>query len=109
MIRTFLLTVAIMITASATPAIAVTIQGVGAVTCGRWMESTRTQEGVLHSMSWVLGYLSGAAVFGSSGSDPFSKTDQAAIQAWVTNYCAAHPLDRVSVAVNILIKELDRR
>src|SRR4051794_16982599 len=67
--------------------------GVG-VSCGVWLEARTDAEGplVFGLLSWVLGYISGAAVYGSVG-DVLRDTDLDGVATWLDNYCRAHPAE----------------
>ena len=57
-----------------------------------------------------MGYLSAYSYWSTSrSSDLFDKTDNAALVAWVSSYCAAHPQDQISTAARALIADLNRR
>lgn len=69
--------------------------GAGAKLCDIWTKD-RTMSGDVHavlsgvSLSWVLGFLSGVAI---EDDNPKLLTGPNAegIQAWIDNYCQAHP------------------
>jgi hypothetical protein len=50
----------------------------------------------------VLGFVSGMAMAGRE----LRQTDTAAIDAFVTQYCASHPLDNIATAAVALVGEL---
>lgn len=76
--------------ASAGNAQMVKLRGAGAGTsCGTWVyERTNRIDG--HLGTWVLGFISGAEVFGSVG-NPFGKVDAQGLFYWLDNYCRANP------------------
>lgn len=59
------------------------------------------------SSFWILGYLSGMA--SESGKDVLRNTDALSIEAWITNYCRANPLDKFHDAGDALFIELKKR
>src|SRR4051794_18486021 len=67
--------------------------GVG-VSCNVWLEARSDPEGplVFGLLSWVLGYITGAAVYGSVG-DVLRDTDLDGVATWLDNYCRAHPTE----------------
>jgi hypothetical protein len=82
----------------------------GNPSCGKW-----TSERQLGSVkfaqyeSWVWGYVSGWAGRALAPDDPLEKTDAAGITGWISNYCNANPLDKVTHAAHELIQELQTR
>lgn len=89
------------------------VHGAGAKSCGMWSEY-RIQRSPLAGVmeTWVQGYLSAfnalSAVNGHEA-DLAAGTDDDGVFRWIDNYCATHPLDRLSSAAAELIAELDRR
>lgn len=73
----------------------------GGQDCGQWIANP--------NKVWLAGYLSGvnAAVANESHDplDQMNSIDQAVL--WVTNYCRANPLRRVTTAALALYRELD--
>ena len=67
--------------------------GVG-VRCNVWLEARTDPEGplVFGLLSWVLGYITGAAVYGSVG-DVLRATDLEGVATSMDNYCRAHPAE----------------
>jgi hypothetical protein len=75
------------------------IIGAGAQSCGTWIADHR--DGILAGDDqWILGFLSGAAYEGDGPNvlNPLRGVDAEAVWAWVSNYCRAHPLDRITDA-----------
>ena len=75
--------------------------GVDTNSCGSWTAARRTptQIPALLDETWVQGFLSGVGAEGAQhGDNPLNGTDGEAVQAWIDNYCGAHPLDDISVA-----------
>jgi hypothetical protein len=58
--------------------------------------------------NWVLGYVTGVN-FLASETDMLATVDTKGVQAWVDNYCQAHPLDTVDMAAQTLTFELLHR
>jgi hypothetical protein len=83
----------------------------GAYSCGVWTQANLTKPLTTDSADalswWVLGYVSGAGmVLGTRDKVALARTDSAGIDAWVTKYCAAHPLEDLPTAANTLVWEL---
>jgi hypothetical protein len=84
------------------------VYGQGTLSCGEW-NTDRTQTTPILGLSlhpaqvaWVLGFVTGASVTG-----PYLvKTDRAAIEHWVDDYCAANPLTNVAEAAMLLLATL---
>jgi hypothetical protein len=95
---------------SPTPSLAqtATIIGRGVESCGWWTSERRKNESAGGAVHWMLGYRSGANIFGS-GPDVLQGMDGRAIAAWIDNYCAQHPLDQLSSAGPPLLNELVQR
>ena len=55
---------------------------------------------------WVLGYLTGVAIFTPPIGDGLLRTDWEGIRHWIDNYCQAHPLDSVNDAAAALAVDL---
>jgi len=82
-------------------------RGIGEVSCAVWTSHRRANsevEGAL--VAWVLGWLSSASYHGSQ--DLLVGHDNDALEAWLDNYCAAHPLEYVADATIALERELAR-
>jgi hypothetical protein len=90
------------------------VYGFGTQSCGAW-SSAGTAAAKLNSTvrdliprfeneAWVAGFVSGAGY----ESRMLRKTDSAGIVAWMDTYCAAHPLDAISVAAAKLTEGLKR-
>jgi hypothetical protein len=71
----------------------ITIQGVGAYSCGRWTTSRRDNIQSRVDAQWLLGFVSGAAAYGAQALDPAHGLDRDAILVWTDNYCSTHPLE----------------
>jgi hypothetical protein len=85
----------------------VTTLGVGAnATCGKWL-ADRQSGSALYMDNWALGYLSGAATF-SQTLNPLGGLDSDAVLYWIDNYCQAHVLDKLTVALKAFAKDHPR-
>ena len=75
----------------------ITMDGVGDASCGTW--TARRTQGRPHAWGyeqWLLGFLSGASVWGKTGLSPLEGVDHDGVWAWVDSYCRAHPLYKLS-------------
>jgi hypothetical protein len=101
---------------------------VGANTCTKWVEARKVRgdsADVMHA-AWVYGYLSAvsarlkaearsAVFFGKSDQRLIEKADilahiePTAINAWIDQYCQAHPLDKIADAMPVLVSELKQK
>jgi len=83
-------------------------------TCGTWTaERKKSEHGSMTPMAsgiaaWSLGFLSGINLVNKS-SNLLETVDAEAIWAWLDNYCAAHPLDKVVAGLEELTIELMHR
>ena len=86
-----------------------TIAGTGGASCGSWTQDRSYSDGGprFGDVSWVQGYNSGAAVY--TGQDLMSGVDAGAIQSWMDNYCASHPLSMVADGADQLVAKLRAR
>ena len=116
-----LLTVGMLVTtAPAHSAASAYTYGVVNKSCGMWTANPLhvsdtngsqvtwegSSEGLIMQGS-MLGYVSGVAVgLAVAGGQELRHTDVGAMQAWMTQYCAAHPLDRIATAADALVHEL---
>jgi hypothetical protein len=117
-----------MLMLSAMPAHSGYVLDVGANSCGKWTEARRVHgtptEGT-HT-SWIYGYLSASATllegearsavfFGKNDKTLIEKAnilspeyiDADAINAWMDNYCNAHPLETIADALRVLLAGLE--
>lgn len=103
---------------------------VGASSCGKWIEARKvrgTPAEVTHT-SWVYGYLiaaaarlesdaRGAVLLGENNQTLIEKADilspkyidANAINAWMDNYCRAHPLETIVDALRVLLAGLKEK
>jgi hypothetical protein len=82
-----------------------TIYGAGTESCGRWLADRHAGDWYLAGQ-WVLWWIS---AYGYYGSKDLRKTDSDAIAVWIDNYCAAHPLDELSLAAEHLVGALSSK
>ena len=76
---------------------------IGAATCGAWHEAARDDRNQRLAYGyWLEGYISGVNYL-APGNDV--KLDLAQINAYVDQYCANNPLDRLVAAANAMIDE----
>jgi hypothetical protein len=105
MTRALAVALGLMVALAAAPAHAVQIIGAGLAPCGTWTADRAARDiGASEGETWVGGYLSGAAFWGSN-LDPMKGIDAKAAWAWVEDYCRAHPLDKIIDAANAFIQE----
>jgi hypothetical protein len=104
--------------------------GIGASSCGKWMEARKVRGTPAEAMhtSWVYGYLSAeAALLASDARDAvlLGKNSQTlieradilnpkyinanAINAWMDNYCRVHPLETIADALRVLLAGLKEK
>lgn len=104
-----LLTVACPLKAASGPVS--TILGVGTQSCGTWLKDESSEaDGKSMNHSWLAGFVTAYNATGIGGThNASSGTDFAGLTRWISNYCAAHPLDSIAVASGALVNELRRR
>lgn len=60
-----------------------------------------------------MGFVSGWAATWADAQpklvNPLANLDEAALVQWISNYCAAHPLDKLAAAAYALTSELEKR
>jgi hypothetical protein len=97
--------------------------GSGQASCGTWTKVQadrqptdaaeimryRTGSDVMTQIEWVRGFISAFNFYQSAKGDVTAGTDMDGIYAWIDNYCANHPLERVDQATIALINELSQR
>lgn len=80
------------------------LYGLGAKTCGTWLEKRRTND--YYDMGqWMLGYISAAEYYGPD----LKESEGQAFLAYMDNYCQKKPLDDFDVGVRQLINELRKK
>jgi hypothetical protein len=93
---------ALLLSASSTSAVTITMKGIGAQSCGTWVESYSPP-----MLVWVQGFLSHGAH--ARQGNILADVGHEAINVWIDNYCRAHPLDLISTAAFELELELAAR
>jgi len=83
--------------------------GEGNAPCSEWTKerSAKTVVGT-QLAAWLRGYVSGANVMQNYKVNIFTATtaDMDAMDRWINDYCRAHPLDKLVVAADSLVKKL---
>jgi hypothetical protein len=101
----------------------VMIYGRGFHSCGAWTKNQVQRPAVGTSstinsqsdvemaaeMEWVDGFISAFNIYRSTTGNVVTGTDMNGVYAWIDNYCAAHPLDKIAGATDALLKELSQR
>ncbi|MGJ4899444.1 hypothetical protein ACQR2B_31010 [Bradyrhizobium oligotrophicum] len=85
------------------------VVGQGAQSCATWTKQLRLSDSSLSYVNeaWVLGFLSGRNFYSSAA---ITIPEANAVSAWITNYCAANPVDTIAQAAAELANYLhDRR
>ena len=89
------------------------VLGDGNDSCGKWTENRakRNDDGPdgfasFSDSAWVQGYLTATQSNLPQDFEAIRQTDPAGIDAWVDNYCQAHPLDTINSAASALEDEL---
>ncbi len=109
--KTLLAIAAVIFTLSCRPAIAghtFGIIGAGVMSCAQFsngVASSQDQGGFYYL--WAEGFLTGSNAFDNRNSHIVADMD--AVEAWLNNYCAAHPLDMFVDAVMELRFELKKQ
>ena len=87
------------------------IIGEGSNTCGLWVNERRADSTrVTPSAAWILGYITAASFHRAPGTPNFARgIDGSAVDLWVDNYCATHPLETIQSAAEELVNELIQR
>jgi hypothetical protein len=83
-------------------------RGAGTVSCGSWTQEHHRGRGetALLQENWVLGFVTAAEVF--SEAKRYKSADNAALFAWISNYCSQAPLDDLAKAAISLTLELQK-
>jgi hypothetical protein len=79
--------------------------------CGAWTAARTSRSGdTIAYEYWLMGFVSGRNWFEPSANGGVrSANDPQALEAWVDEYCKAHPLDNLVAASLKLVDELRRR
>jgi hypothetical protein len=81
----------------------VAVIGAGSVSCGYWTE-VRNDINLHHQLrQWVLGFISGANWY-TEGRQAIAQ-DQAAVVAFIDQYCKNNPLHALSYATAAVVQE----
>lgn len=81
--------------------------GFGRESCGKWLAVGENTDGGYEfflKMGWLLGFINGANFI--TKNDFLRTTDAHGVQAWMDQYCSAHPLARADEAAGALVFEL---
>lgn len=87
------------------PAHADQVMTIGAgvnASCGTWLER-RKEDRHFDLSNWALGYISGAATYGTIG-NPLGQTDAYGVLYWLDNYCRGNPSSYFADGVKVFIK-----
>ena len=89
------------------------VMGVGNVTCGKWTTAAKEPNGSDKYIygAWIAGYMTAIDAASAREGEPslLEGLDTDALNGWVGNYCAAHPLNHISTAAVSLFTELAHR
>ena len=93
---------------SATPAAAannVHLIGAGMSSCEIWTaDRTARNVDAVQDEQWVVGYLSGVAIW-TPDLNPMKGVNAQAVWAWMDNYCREHPLVAIKDATSAFVEE----
>ena len=102
----------LLLLAAAPMHFAYSILGEGSMSCGEWGDRRRAEPTrVLPESAWVSGYVTAMARSDSARMDReiARGLEGAAIDHWMDNYCAKHPLENVETAASSLVQVLKSR
>lgn len=88
--------------------------GTGNTSCGVWSQGHsdgRKDALAISQESWVFGYVTAmnSVSLLSGGRDLGASVDGPGMIGWISNYCAANPLETIYKAADMLVGELARR
>jgi hypothetical protein len=87
----------------------ITAIGQGTELCSAWTESRKDGYSAGYG-DWLLGYISGANVWGpTSGRDILRNRNAPELIEWVDGYCQEHPDEVIETAARKLVLALGRR
>ena len=87
----------------------ITAIGRGTELCSAWTESRKEDYSAGHG-DWLLGYISGANIWGpTAGRDILRNRNAAELIEWVDGYCQEHPDEVSETAARKLVLALGRR
>jgi hypothetical protein len=99
----FFLVLSLLITVQAYATDTAVTVGAGSVSCGYWIE-VRSQTSLHHQLrQWVFGFISGFNWY-TEGRQAIAQ-DQAAVVAFIDQYCKNNPLDSLSLAAAAIVQE----
>jgi hypothetical protein len=84
-----------------------TMYGYGASSCGEWnadRSNAYRHDRHEHGMAWVLGFVSSGV--GWEG-EQMQRSDAAAMEQFIDQYCTQHPLSKLSEATRALVEALN--
>ena len=103
----------------------VAVYGWGLKSCGAWTKAqaqrpelttggvqtlnTDSDADMVTQMEWVSGFISAFNMYKSATQNVAEGTDLNGVYAWIDNYSAAHPLDPITKAAEVLMRELSQR
>lgn len=84
----------------------------GTMSCGYWLQARKAETDVMKTaallgLTWTQGWISAAGAYAPSGIT-LRAVDRYAVEAYLDNYCADHPLDRLAFAARALVEDLAR-
>jgi hypothetical protein len=89
------------------------VLGPGGMPCGSWTDARSSGQTAVTGVmeAWVEGYVSAMNGIGATqGYGPgVGVSERDGLFHWLDNYCAAHPLDHLSIATIALLVELAKR
>lgn len=87
-----------------------TVLGMGTKSCGEVVADFKEDgRGKLINSIWVAGHITAVNERVVSRSNVAARTDPAAWDLWINNFCTAKPLDSLSDATTALVGELSKR
>lgn len=79
----------------------------GTYSCGFYVKSRAL--GSTSPPSWLLGFLSGANVYGSQKVDLLKNVDHESLFLWMDKYCKETPLESMESGARLLLNELHQK
>ena len=98
------LVIATLISVSPITTHANTLYGLGASTCGTWLQKRHANDH-FEMGQWMLGYISAADYYGPD----LKESEGQALIFYMDNHCQQNPLEVFSVGVRRLIDELRKK
>jgi len=81
----------------------ISVYGWATESCSSWTDAERSSVNHPAQSQWVAGFLSGLNL---GSTDEIEQTDIPGAVAWINNYCADHPSDKVMSAAEALTVQL---